>query len=1048
MRIEKISSFLAALIFGSFAITIVLELNFPANYNDFIVGNSTWIAGNKSQDLILWPVFILIYFLINLSFSKLHSNLYNNYSYEISINLSNHLILWTIPFFIGTAGILFGRQLDYSLMILSILAISFIGIATLVTSNSKVMVDPNFFSCLFLSIILISITPLAIAVLLSRFSIKIFNLIGANSFINLSYLILTFFLIFSLILISNKKSIIFKNFPKIIFFVQLFLPLFYVTLFPAKLLLPTGEITTYSTTIYLIIFLTGLILFSFYDVTRRFWTYKTSKEWTKLFSPIAIYSLIVVFKIGNTFEPHISTDDYHFGERLLGWWTFTKGYIPYIDLLPAHGLIDDYLNSFFSAIFFNGTAATLIESNRVTIAILGLIAFLSINNFSKSIFLSFIILLLIGGRLTSLFLIPFITLWLNQDIRKNSDKWFGVWLLSIPLVILGAPPQGLLLVVAFSFLIPIQIWKIITDKQKFSYKFTLFSFVIISIFLISTPLAPMLFNAVRYVVENGPINQVAYGIPWNLSWDNSFKSGLIFEIFRMSWVIISLLCVYIIHKNWKNYKDATNIFYTAIIFLSFLLLLIPYTMGRIDPGSFSRPGLISILSWTFFFPVLIMESIQKRLLPLLILLFVFISSLLGFSTLSFDNIRTSIKPIIKTSALTDSTKLGLNNIGLAHVDPVQLKRISTLNSILNSKLKSDESYLDLTSRNAHYFYVNRLPLIPITSPYNLPGENQQRNSIKNLKTTPKLALLQADNILHDGGGLALRNPFIYRYILENYIPKYEKGFIIGYKKDLLFNSFNIITAEVKENQTTPLQIITTQQESYVILSDPILVRMLKIGDQLRFNINENMSISKISIDTNKVWFKNKFIFLNKRLSEDSVDFLVSPQVFQEYNASLFHRAFSTSDFKRIPFAWGKSAKNLEKRMSLIKSLNDISPQIFHLINNNEQYQINGTIPNLTFNINSDNISGKSAGLLKFDFNCLQKNEDPKLQLFWWGDDRSGPFEASSVIFSGDTGTLIVPLDASPWWYTLQKIKGIRIGLLNPSACSAISINKIGLYQRN
>lgn len=1046
MKLEKISSLIAALVFGAFTILVVLGLEFPSSYSDFIVGSSTWIAGNKTQDLIVWPIFIIIAYSSFVCFTKLHLSLSNNYGEEVSSRLSNQIILWSLPFFASIASLLFGRAFDYYSIILPMLAMLFISLAIFASRNSKVIIDPDFFSGLFLTIVLISIIPISLAVLVSRFSKKFIYLIDTSTLINTSYFLLSFTFILFIISIYKIKSILVEIFPKIILISQLFLPFFYITLFPAKLLQPSGNLIKYNTTIYLKIFIISLIVFSLYDVIRRFLAYKTSSQWKLLFSPFAIYSLVILLKVGNTLEPQISTDDYHFGEQLLGWWSLTKGYIPYVDLLPAHGFVDDYLTSFFSSIFYNGTAASLTEASRITFAVLGLIAYLSIIKFSKNILFGFIILMLMGGKLTSLFFVPFICLWLSSSLKKESDKWLGVWILTVPLIILGTPPQGLLLVIAFSSLMFMQIWKQISNNS--SYKYILFSLFILSFLFIFTPLSLMLFNAIRYVLENGVINQVAYGVSWDLSWNKSQKSGLMFEIVRMSWVLIPLLCLYIIEKEWRNFKNTSSSFYPALIFLIFILLLIPYTMGRIDPGGPSRPGLTSIFSWALLFPILLIGFIHKDFRPLIMVIFIFTSSLLGFSTTTFGNILSSIKPAIETSELTNAPISGLNNIGIARIEPIHWERIKRLNALLNTNLKSDETYLDLTSRNANYFYLNRLPLIPVTAPYNLVNENEQKRAIDSLKILPKFVLLQADNIIHDGGGLSLRNPHIYRFIIDNYIPKYERGFITGYKNNFSLDNNKIINAEVKKLTNSTEKTSLEQQETSIILSDPVLVTMLKIGDQLRFNVNEIRFISKISIETNTVWFKGKPVFLSNDESIISVDILVTPQIIQEYYASLFQRSFSTSNFQKIPFAWGKSVKTLNKRMTLVQNLDQINPQVLHLAANNNQYQVNGIDPNLIFNLNNVNVSGKSAGLLKFDFECIQKNEDPKLQVFWWGDERSQPFESSSVIFSGDTGTLIVPLDASPWWYTLRKIKGIRIDLQNPNACSAITVTKIGLYQRS
>ncbi len=108
----------------------------------------------------------------------------------------------------------------------------------------------------------------------------------------------------------------------------------------------------------------------------------------------------------------------------------------------------------------------------------------------------------------------------------------------------------------------------------------------------------------------------------------------------------------------------------------------------------------------------------------------------------------------------------------------------------------------------------------------------------------------------------------------------------------------------------------------------------------------------------------------------------------------------------------------------------------------------GKDPHLLFDISSLGVTGRNAGLLKFEFNCVGNNTEPRLQIYWWGDERDGPFEASSVKFTGENGILIVPLDASPWWLGLSKVKGLRFDLDNASACIAFKITNISLFQRD
>lgn len=205
-------------------------------------------------------------------------------------------------------------------------------------------------------------------------------------------------------------------------------------------------------------------------------------------------------------------------------------------------------------------------------------------------------------------------------------------------MILGVPPQGLLLVAAFGLLAVKIAWDQIRFGDKKSWQRLGLVIAFMSLVFAVTPIFSMLFGAIRYVLENGPINQIAYGVPWDISWNAGGKSGFVFEAIRMSWVAIPVLCLYVMHKNWRDLGDSKSFFYRTNIF-SFSVLLIPYSMGRIDPGSVSRPGLVSIFGWGVLFPLLLWGISNAKTRAFVVLSAVFMSALLGFGVTSFPAFR-------------------------------------------------------------------------------------------------------------------------------------------------------------------------------------------------------------------------------------------------------------------------------------------------------------------------------------------------------------------------------------------------------------------------
>ena len=113
-------------------------------------------------------------------------------------------------------------------------------------------------------------------------------------------------------------------------------------------------------------------------------------------------------------------------------------------------------------------------------------------------------------------------------------KWLSIWIFTAPIVILGVPPQGLLLVAAFGLLAVKIAWDQIRFGDKKSWQRLGLVIVFMSLVFAVTPMFSMLFGAIRYVLENEPINQITYGIPWDVSWNAGGKSGFVFEAIRIS----------------------------------------------------------------------------------------------------------------------------------------------------------------------------------------------------------------------------------------------------------------------------------------------------------------------------------------------------------------------------------------------------------------------------------------------------------------------------------------------------------------------------------
>lgn len=1046
---EKLAAAVSACVVASLALMFSLKLTLAPRYADFIVGNITWQAGTKFQDIISVPVFIFVLFFGFLYLSHQLIRQKNQFGSDYAIKLSDQLLWWSIPSFSAIFSLILGAVIDEKVFAISAISIVFISITSAYNTTKNIEVNPELVGLSVLAIILISIIPLEIALILGRAPMKLIGVIDIARFVNATYIIFGSGVIICLNYAIRYPGKLPHIFPILALIGQVGLPTLFLTLYPAKLLQPTGELTKYETTVWLKILIVGVILWGVSDVINRYRKYSKTTVWSELLSPIAMFSLLLGIRVGNTIAPGINPDDYHFGESLLGWGAYLHGAIPYLEYVPAHGLIDDDMNLFMSSVFYDGSAGSIAEVSRLSFAVLSFFSFISIYYFSGSIGLAFVSILFLGGRLAWFFLTPFLCLWFSRSLRGSPAKWLIAWMVTVPIIIIGVPPQGLLLVASSGVMAAYFAWLQLRNPEEGSWTGIGISLISLTFLGLFTPLGSMLFGAIRYVLENGPINQVAYGIPWTISWNVGARAGFVFEAIRMSWVIIPIACLSIIYVNRRDYDNQKSVFYPAIVILFFILLLIPYSMGRIDPGSVSRQGVVAIFSWAILLPIVGWMVVKSKHRVPLVLLVACMSALLSFGNLSFSNFVSAIQSKTNTGQLRDGKSAGLANIGKAYVQDDHWDRLVRLNALLSAKLSKDETYLDLTSRNAQYFYLNRRPVMAVTAPYNMVSLSQQKRAVEQLsKNLPTLALLEGDNIIHDGGGLALRNPYLYRFIVDNYIPVFEDGFIIGYKNTQAINEReSTIDVAVKNITDATWDRGGHRSEAAIVLRDPVLISFIKVGDQVRIGNNEIRRIKRVWREGNAVWLEGAPIAPTVTGYQNMIHLIVNPQILNEYRSSLFHKSFSQSDLQKIPVAWGKSDNYLKSKMNLIKSFDGISPRLDQLIPENGSYMVNGVDPRLSFDISSFNLSGRDAGLLRFDFTCTGRSAEPRIKVFWWGNNYKGPFETSSVKFTADNGTLIVPLEASPLWLTLEKVNGIRIDLVNASACNAFSVKRIGLFQK-
>lgn len=1042
------------LAFCALAMAQTLFVRTPS-YPDFIVGAITWDAGSKMQDMLSYPAFLIGFLVGGWGIHRLFQDITALQSPEYERELVTTLIWWLAPVAVGAGSMLSIYPGSSAFPV-------FIGVAGMVVTAIAARLHvirgnlrPHQLGIGALAVMLLGLLPYGVAAIQDRIP-----WLGEEyRFISVSkvaiFLLIVSAIYYFYICLEKQSNVVLKSISRLLLVAQLGIVPFYFLILPDLYLKGTDELVIHHTPwLWVLSFILAFAAAGDVLARNKNVSADNAVDLTRLLSPLAIFATTILFRNAGTVVPHIPSDDYHFGESLLGWWSSWQfGKVPYLDFFPPHGVFGDDVGGFLSLIFYDGTAATLAEADRLAATLTMLVAFIALRAYTGSIGVAYVSILLFGTisrKLFFLILVPFLCLWFKVN-DSSPLRWLWTWVISSVVLVLLVPAQGLLAVVSSISVVMLHLVRLDGLRQFDWKRNAVMLAVLVGVLAAFTPLLAILQGAIRYVLENGPINQVAYGIPWQWSWavaQDRSKTVLVYslEFFRMFWIWIPLVAAVLVillvrKRECRNYLLGVN-----VPILLFASLMVPYTMGRIDPGAMSRPGVFANFAWAILLPMLLMPLLASRGRAVLAACVGFVCAAIGLASVNKDGLR-SVREMNQVDNMWSGSELGLVNIGTGLVDPQHVDRLVRINRQLSSVLAPRETYLDLTGRNAQYMYFDRPPPISTTAPYNLAAIKQQRRVVEELKMSlPRVALIEADNINHDGGGMALRTHLLYRFVLDHYDAELHDGFVYGIAKGSRTDQAGL-SFTLSQLSDPNWENGVHRKENAVVIRDSRSVRYLLIGDVIVFPDNEIRRITRIWPEGNAIWFDGPRFMLDKERHDDEVRVLLDEQRKMEVSGKLLQDVFSPADLRKVPVAWGRSAVSLSDSMTHVIDLDLSHVGLNDLEMEGDVYRVTGSDPYFWVDLDRQNLAGEAAGLLKFDFFC-DGGRESRVQIFWWGDGMPGADASQSLVFTAENGTVIVPIDAYPAWLSSQRMKGLRLDLDSPESCRAFSVQRASLLQRS
>lgn len=864
--------YLAIGIFCIVSAPIATRLGTNQRYNDFIVGNIAWQSVNKTVDFYVIALFLILFFGAVVGFNRYLSSLKEkSSSNDLPNDLQFLMLLASFPgiWLIGRS-IYLKPPVPVALLVVSallvLLVVAFSALWLWLYGNK----GPE---GLFLDVVAGSVSILIGAIFggsaISTILVRGFLVESAGSLEAVGSITAVLFGVCATLLVltwckSKDVESLRQRIFGLVLFVQLFLAGLYLMFIPPPWLVDGMLHRGYQPSLWLWGGVAVLVIATVFDIGKRILSWRGCSRRLSLddiFSSLALISIVIFLKLPWTGIVNIPNDDYHFGENLLPGFLWAKhGLRSFIEYEPARGLFQTHYG-ILANLFFDGSAAAVSKVVTISGALFFVLLMLSLAPLVGTIGAFFIALLT-----------PFLPAWqflvitvgvfalLHPKTIRNGQLWIVIWSATTILFLLASPQYGpaygLGTSAAALYVLFIE-YK--SNPRRFGVFLAILSVSAAAILLV-TPLGVMCYGCVRYIIENLSINQTANGVVWAGEWNiKSHPFGaLLWEFARVSWIAV-LLFVFILFVRRMFYsteKMPREHLLGLIMWGAILLLLIPYGFGRIDPRGFSRVGTISAYAVAIVLPFLCFwfSPRQVRSFSLIgIIVLVSVVSPGGNLTVKTwkDFLRKPVQRVyVDKDRLVEGAKVGLPQLGKVYMEEAHYSRLSRLKETLGLLLKPGETYLDLTNRQAHYFYLDLAVPMQSGAVYNLPGEAMQLRALeKTISSQVPIVLVDANNILHDGGPVSLRSYLFYREYILNYVPVFINDFVFLVEKGRVPFISNLVRVGKIKAEFASLELLNS------IFAKPNLA-LLPVAWGKSFTALESKLTGHISLDASPKTMRN------------------------------------------------------------------------------------------------------------------------------------------------------------------------------------------------
>jgi hypothetical protein len=803
-------------------------------YVQFIVGQITWRAASKAQDYNVLLGIVFGFFAAFVIFLDQSAWLRRRINIHAAIEFHTLIVFASLPAVLWLGRLILTRETSLTLLGLSAFLIILVLLFSIIASLKSVKFGtvPFFSDSVSASIMAIIwgvLSGMALSLIFSRLGLML-NLSPRWSGPRFTEVSIGLFASISVVLIgltwsrlTRTSEALLRRLRRLVIIMQGLGPWFFLILLPTPWISGGHRYYGYPLSPLAWVVIALLIIVAYGDLIRRWRFTALSRQnlVTSALSPVVMIGLLLFIKVGITAAPQIPSDDYHFGEFFLPWWSWSVHHmVPFWDYNPARGLIN-YLPGLFSSIFFDGTA-TSFEAASPFVGAFYLLLCYPIVAKSIGIFPAFIAFLLMplanGYSEIDVLMTAALCVLCETYLRRSAATWLPIWCsVGIAAVLAGTGSGGLLVLATMPLALVATYQAGKSDRRRLFKNGGIF-LITMGVVSFITPFGYMLYGAIRYGLEQSSINSIANGIEWSQSWHAAGVpiNQWLWEIARSSWILVGIISgmaiINLLTSGFREGQKRGLVFAFPIFALTILFIF--RAAGRIDAEGMSRLGLASIWALSLLLPILLLnmeKGRERRALLLTISTFLAAIITTQFTPFNVDAIfRRSTEVVAAPVAAVHGKDVGLPNLGDGMVEKNHLARLVSVKRTLDLLVDAGETYLDLTNRNAHYFYFGYRPFMEVGAVYNLVHINQQTRTIKRIKENPPpVVLAMAENQTHDGITVAYRSHLLYRYLVMHYVPVEINGLIYLVRPDRLTRRGYVEDAQEAGKTESRLKLVDT-----------------------------------------------------------------------------------------------------------------------------------------------------------------------------------------------------------------------------------------------